>query len=84
MTDVSRIPELMDCADAPGLTAEMEAELRTLNASYRDATDAQVLANYSAACATEVAAHDAGQPVAEIVSSTCDEWMREGMRRGIL
>lgn len=56
----------------------------TTPSTYSDASDAQVLANYESACAAEVQAHDAGTPVPKIVSSTCDEWMREGMRRGIL
>jgi hypothetical protein len=53
-------------------------------ASYSDATDEQVLANYESACAAEVQAHESGESVPAIVTSTCDEWMREGIRRGIL
>lgn len=52
--------------------------------TYADASDEAVLANYEAACAAEVAAHDAGQPVPAIVASTCDAWMREGMKRGLI
>jgi hypothetical protein len=53
-------------------------------AFYGDASDDQVLANYEGACAAEVAHHDAGESTPDIVKSTCDEWMREGIRRGIL
>jgi hypothetical protein len=52
--------------------------------TYADASDEDVLRNYSAACSAEVACHDRGENVPAIVSSTCDEWMREGIRRGIL
>lgn len=51
---------------------------------YTEATDVQVLANYEAACAAEVAALGAGAPVSAIVASTCDAWMREGIRRGLI
>jgi hypothetical protein len=52
--------------------------------TYSDASDADVIANYSAACDAEVRAYNRGEPVPDIVRSTCDAWMREGMRRGIL
>jgi hypothetical protein len=52
--------------------------------TYADASDGDVLRNYEAACAAEVQAHESGEPVPAIVQSTCDEWMCEGMRRGIL
>jgi hypothetical protein len=53
-------------------------------AFYGAATDEQVLANYESACAAEVQAHESGEQAPAIVQSTCDEWMREGIRRGIL
>jgi hypothetical protein len=51
---------------------------------YSDASDAEVLANYEAACAAEVAAHDRGETPPEIVTGAADAWMREGMRRGLI
>jgi hypothetical protein len=58
----------------------MLAQLTT----YSDASDEDVIRNYCAACDAESSAYDRGEPVPEIVRSTCDAWMREGMRRGIL
>jgi hypothetical protein len=52
--------------------------------TYSDVSDMDVLINYHAACAAEVAYHDAGKPAPAIVVNTADAWMREGMRRGIL
>lgn len=52
--------------------------------TYSDAADEAVLENYAKACAVEVLHHERGEDVPAIVASTCDEWMREGMRRGIL
>jgi hypothetical protein len=56
----------------------------TATTTYADASDADVLRNYEAACAAEVEWHERRMPAPAIVTSTCDEWMREGMRRGIL
>jgi hypothetical protein len=52
--------------------------------SYSDASDEDVLRNYEAACAAEVAAYDRGEEVPAIVAGACDAWMREGIRRGLL
>jgi hypothetical protein len=52
--------------------------------TYRDASDAEVIENYAAGCALEVAYYDRGEPVPAIITSTRDAWMREGMDRGIL
>jgi hypothetical protein len=65
-------------------TIYSDAPVATGQRTYSDATDDAVLANYAAACSAEVACHDRGEDVPAIVQSTCDEWMREGFRRGIL
>jgi hypothetical protein len=52
--------------------------------TYADASDADVLRNYEAACAAEVEWHERRMPAPAIVTGAADAWMREGMRRGIL
>jgi hypothetical protein len=75
--------EIVREAAAKGMYAP-EPGVTIRPATYADASDADVIANYSAACDAEVRAYDRGEPVPDIVRSTCDAWMREGMRRGIL
>lgn len=58
--------------------------METTYTTYEQATDAEVLANYEAACAAEVKAYDAGLEVPEIVKGACDAWMNEGMKRGLI